>query len=43
MACITGGEVGWWRILVATRDGRLLSVDYPMVMLVASDSDGPYR
>lgn len=44
MACQAAGESGYWRIMVATHDGTLLSVDYNKLRLIDdSDGAGPYR
>lgn len=44
VACQAAGEYGYWRILVATHDGALLSTSPGEVTLVAElAGDGPYR
>lgn len=49
MACQTGGEYGYWRLLVATRDGQLVSIDVSSTLtstlrlIPLDESGGPYR
>jgi hypothetical protein len=43
VACQAAGEYGYWRMLVVTHDGTLLSVEYGQCKLVAEPDTGPYR